>query len=205
MVPSFSEGEVQAGFTDWNDMASHDEVCKALVAKELENALVKALERAPQRDPALDLDGNTELGNAFEREDEELSADRNISSGVTVQNEQETFFSLGKNGVIEYVRTADGRFVFREGGEKLRILDEDHQEATPEKNIAGNTATPEEARLDSGEADKSQAGCSRPGICRKNRRLFRNPRKILVFMGFPDRQEWCDRTFPELGWPCSGS
>ncbi len=83
-----------------------------------------------------------------------VANDRNISSGVTVQNEQETFFSLGKNGVNEYVRTADGRFVLREGGEKLRVLNDDHQGATPEKNIAGNTATPEEARVDSGEAEQ---------------------------------------------------
>jgi Large polyvalent protein-associated domain 7 len=66
-----------------------------------------------------------------------------------VQNEKETFFSLGKNGVNEYVRAADGRFVLREGGEKLRVLNDDHQEATPEKNT-----TPEEARVDSGEAEQ---------------------------------------------------
>jgi hypothetical protein len=42
--------------------------------------------------------------------------------------------------------------VVREGGEKP--LNEDHQGATPEKNIAGNTATPEEARVDSGEAEQ---------------------------------------------------
>src|SRR6266436_7675663 len=139
MAPSFSEEEVQAGFTDWNDMASHDEVRAALVAKELENALVKALERARHRDPALDVDGNTEL---VEREHEEPSADQNISSGVTGHNEQEIFFSLGKNGVIEHIRTADGRFVVREGGEKPRILNEDHQGATPQ-----------EARVDSGDAE----------------------------------------------------
>ena len=127
---------------------------KELVAKELGNALVKALECARHRDPALDVDGNTELENASEREDEEPSADQNISPGVTVQNGQKIFFSLGENGVNEYVRTADGRFVLREGGEKLRILNEDHQGATPEKKIAGNTATPEEARVDSGEAEQ---------------------------------------------------
>jgi Large polyvalent protein-associated domain 7 len=44
--------------------------------------------------------------------------------------------------------------VLREGGEKLRVLNEDHQGATPEKNIAGKTATPEEARVDSGEAEQ---------------------------------------------------
>ena len=51
MAPSFSEEEVQGEFTDWNDMASQDEVRAALVAKELENALVKALERARHRIP----------------------------------------------------------------------------------------------------------------------------------------------------------
>src|ERR1700751_2773443 len=71
-----------------------------------------------------------------------------------MHNEQETFFSLGKNGVIEHIRTADGRFVLREGGEKLRILNEDHQGSTPEKNIACNTATPQEARVDSGDAEQ---------------------------------------------------
>src|SRR4029077_13006662 len=46
MAPSFSEEELEAGFSDWNDLASHDEVRAALVAKELGAALVKALERA---------------------------------------------------------------------------------------------------------------------------------------------------------------
>jgi hypothetical protein len=71
-----------------------------------------------------------------------------------VQNEKETFFSLGKNGVNEYVRTADGRFVLREGDEKLRVLNDDHQGARPERNIAGKTATPEEGGVDSGEAEQ---------------------------------------------------
>jgi hypothetical protein len=78
----------------------------------------------------------------------------NISSGVNVQNEQEIFFSLGKNGLNEHVWTTDGRFVLRKGGEELQILNEDHQGATPEKNISGNTATPEGARADSGEAEQ---------------------------------------------------
>jgi conjugative relaxase-like TrwC/TraI family protein len=154
MAPSFSEEELEAGFSDWNDLASHDEVRKGLVAKELENALVKALERARHSDPVLNVDGNTELENASEREDEEPSADQNVSSGVTVQKKQEIFFSIGKNGPEEYLRTANGRFVPREGGEKLRILNEDHQGATPEKNIADNTAPPEEARIDSGDAEQ---------------------------------------------------
>jgi hypothetical protein len=88
-------------------------------------------------------------GDVFDRKNEASGNDQNISSGETGHNEQETFFSLGKNGVNEYVRTADGRFVLRESGEKLRVLNEDHQGATPEKNT-----TPEEARVDSGEAEQ---------------------------------------------------
>ena len=42
MAPSFSEEELEAGFSDWNDLASHDEVRKGLVAKELGQALQKA-------------------------------------------------------------------------------------------------------------------------------------------------------------------
>src|SRR6266478_6265592 len=186
MAPSFSEEEVQAGCTDWSDMASHDEVRAALVTKELESALVKALERAPHRDPALDVDGNTELENASEREDEEPSADQNISSGVTVQNEQKVFFSLGKNGVNEYVRTADGRFVLRDGGEKLRILNEDHQGATPEKNIAGNTATPEEARVDSGEAEQEPGWVLASGDVQKEQKAVPQPEKDPRSRGRPN-------------------
>ena len=206
MAPSFSEEEVQAGFTDWNDMASHDEVRAALVAKELENALVKALERARHRDPALDVDGNTELENASEREDEEPSADQNTSSGVTMQNEQEIFFSLGKNGVIEHIRTADGRFVVREGGEKPRILNEDHQGATPEKNIAGNTATLEEARVDSGRGrTRARLGAVVRGSAEGTEACSATRERSSFSVGFPDRQNWRDRTFPELGWSCRGS
>ena len=148
------------------------------------------MERALHRDPALDVDGNTELENASEREDEELSADRNISSGVTVQNEQEIFFSLGKNGVNEYVRTADGRFVLREGGEKP--LNEDHQGATPEKNIAGNTATPEEARVDS-RAEQEPGWVLSSGDLQKEQKPVPPTRQRSSFsVGFPDRQKWRD-------------
>ena len=62
MAPSFSEEELEAGFSDWNDLASHDEVRKGLVAKELEQALQKAFAlQAVHQDPAQDVDGNTEL------------------------------------------------------------------------------------------------------------------------------------------------
>jgi hypothetical protein len=38
----FFRRELEAGFSDWNDLASHDEVRKDLVAKELGQALQKA-------------------------------------------------------------------------------------------------------------------------------------------------------------------
>jgi hypothetical protein len=67
---------------------------------------------------------------------------QNISSGVNVQNEQEIFFSLGKNGVNEHVRTADGRFVLREVGEKLGILNEDlNSRGLESQDIQGSAAS----------------------------------------------------------------
>src|SRR4029077_10746007 len=89
-----------------------------------------------------------------------------VSSGVTLRNEKETFFSLGKNGVNEYVRAADGRFVLREDGEKLRVLTDDYQEATPEKNT-----TPEEARVDSGEAEQEPDWVFSSGDLRKEQTI----------------------------------
>src|SRR5271165_4244048 len=166
MAPSFSEEELEAGFSDWNDLASHDEVRKGLVAKELGQALQKAFALQDLHQSSAPGTGE-DHGNAFDRENEARANDRNISSGVTVQNEQETFFSLGKNGVNEYVRTADGRFVLREGGEKLGILNDDHQGATPEKNIAGKTATPEEARVNYGEAEQEPGWVLSSGDLRK--------------------------------------
>src|SRR5258705_4199217 len=126
------------------------------VAKELEQALQKAF--ALQDVHQSSVPGTEEdHGDAFDRENEAQASDQNVSSGVTLQKEKEPSFSLGKNGVNEYVRAADGRFVLREDGEKLRFLNDDYQEATPEKNIAGKTATPEEARVDSGE-DEQEPG-----------------------------------------------
>jgi phage/plasmid primase-like uncharacterized protein len=126
MAPSFSQEEIEAGFSDWNDLASHDEVRKASVSKELAQALQKAFtlqdvlarHSAHQSSvPSTEEDHD----DASERENEARANDQNISSGVTVQNEQEIFFSLGKNGVNEHVRTTDGRFVVGEPGEKLGI------------------------------------------------------------------------------------
>ena len=171
MAPSFSEEELEAGFSDWNDLASHDEVRKGLVAKELEQALQKAFALQDVHQSSVPGTGE-DHGDAFDRENEARANDQNISSGVTVQNEQEIFFSLGKNGVNEYVRTADGRFVLREGDEKLRILNEDHQGATPEKNIAGNTATPEEARVDSGEAEQEPGWVLSSGDPQEEQKTF---------------------------------
>src|SRR4029077_3286154 len=108
---------------------------------------------------------------------EEPSADQNISSGVTGHNEQKVFFSLGENGVIEYVRSADGRFVVRDGGEKPRILNEDHQGTTPEKNIAGNTATPQEARVDSGDAEQEPGWVLSSGDLQKEQKPVPQPEK----------------------------
>ena len=182
MAPSFSEEEFEAGFSDWNDLATHDEVRKGLVAKELEQALQKAFALQDVHQSSVTGTGE-DHGDAFDRENEAKTNDQNIPSGVTVQNEQKVFFSLGKNGVNQYVRTTDGRFVLREGDEKLRILNQDHQGATPEKNIAGNTATPEEARVDSGEAEQEPGWVLSSGDLKENRRLFRQPRKILVLSG----------------------
>ena len=42
MAPSFSEEELENGLSDWNDLATHNEGRKDLVAKELERALQKA-------------------------------------------------------------------------------------------------------------------------------------------------------------------
>jgi hypothetical protein len=82
------------------------------------------------------------------------------------------FFSLGKNGVNEYVRTANGRFVLREGGENLRILNDDFQEATPEKNT-----TPEEARGDSGEAEQEPGWVLSSGDLQKEEKPVPQPEK----------------------------
>jgi Large polyvalent protein-associated domain 7 len=154
MAPSFSEEELEAGFSDWNDLATHDEMRKGLIAKELEQALQKAF--ALQDVHQSSVPGTEEdHGDAFDRENEAQANDQNVSSGVTLQNEKETFFSLGKNGVNEYVRTTDGRFVLRESDEKLQVLNDDHQRATtPEKNIAGKTTSPEEDGVDYGETEQ---------------------------------------------------
>jgi phage/plasmid primase-like uncharacterized protein len=109
MAPSFSAEELEAGFSDWNDLASHDEVRKGLVVKELEQALQKAFALQDVHQSSVPGTGD-DHGDAFDRGNEAPGNDQNISSGVTVQNEQKVFFSLGKNGVNEYVRTTDGRF-----------------------------------------------------------------------------------------------
>ena len=145
MAPSFSEEELEAGFSDWNDLATHDEVRKGLVAKELEQALQKAF--ALQDVHQSSVPGTEEdHGDAFDLENEARANDQNISSGVNMQNEQKVFFSLAKNGVDEYVRTTDGRFMLSDSNQKLRILNEDHEGATPE-NIAQHGNAGRAARL----------------------------------------------------------
>ncbi len=160
MAPSFSEEELEAGFSDWNDLASHDEVRKGLVAKELGQALQKAfaLQDALARHVATAHEpsgpSTEEHDDAFDRENEVRANDQNISSGVNndqddekpgwvlssgdLQKEQKPFppidkdprsqwdFQIGKNGVIEHFRTQDGRVAVRETGDKIQILDQDH-------------------------------------------------------------------------------
>ena len=157
MAPSFSEEELEAGFSDWNDLASHDEVRKGLVAKELEQALQKAFALQDVHQSSVPGTGE-DHGDAFDREHEARANDQNISSGVNTagdydeeetqaalvlssgdpQKEQKTFppidkdprsqwdFRIGKNGVIEHFRSEDGRVAVRETGDKIEILDQDH-------------------------------------------------------------------------------
>jgi len=91
---------------------------------------------------------------AFDRENEVRANDRNISSGVNNDQDDEEpgwvfssgdlqkelkpvpaiekdprsqwDFQIGKNGVIEHFRTQDGRVAVRETGDKIQILDQDH-------------------------------------------------------------------------------
>src|SRR6266436_6129012 len=81
MAPSFSEEELEAGFSDWNDLASHDERRKGLVAKELEQALQKAFALQDVHQSSVPGAGE-DHGNAFDREHEARANDQNISSGV---------------------------------------------------------------------------------------------------------------------------
>src|ERR1700694_2939451 len=77
MAPSFSEEEFEAGFSDWNDLATHDEVRKGLVAKEPEQALQKAF--ALQDVHQFSVPGAGEdHGDAFDREHEARANDQNI-------------------------------------------------------------------------------------------------------------------------------
>ena len=161
MAPSFSEEELEAGFSDWNDLASHDEVRKGLIAKELGQALQKAfaLQDVLARHLASAHQSSVpsteeEDDDAFDRENEVRANDQNISSGVNndqddekpgwvlssgdLQKEQKPVpaiekdprsqwdFRIGKNGVIEHFRSSDGRVAVRETGDKIEILDQDH-------------------------------------------------------------------------------
>ena len=148
MAPSFSEEELEAGFSDWNDLASHDEVRKGLVAKELEQALQKAcaLQDVHQssisgtvEDHENDQNISSGVNPAGDHDEEETQAAWSLSSGDP-QKEQKTVppidkdprsqwdFRIGKNGVIEHFRTedGDGRVAVRETGDKIEILDQDH-------------------------------------------------------------------------------
>src|SRR5208337_2270881 len=100
MVPRFSDEEIQAGMTDFNDLTSHDEVRKGLVAQELEQALAKAfalqevLARSQQVEAA-----PAPAQSSAETEHEEGTPDQNISSGVDTgsnidQAEEEPLWEL---------------------------------------------------------------------------------------------------------------
>jgi hypothetical protein len=77
MAPSFSQEELEAGFSDWNDLATHDEGRKDLVAKELEQALQKAFALHDVLQPSV---SGTE---------EDHANDQNISSGVNTAGDHE--------------------------------------------------------------------------------------------------------------------
>src|ERR1700747_3169685 len=81
MAPSFSEEELEAGFSDWNDLVSHDEGGKGLVARELEQALQKAFVLQDVHQSSVPGTGE-DHGDAFDRENEARASDQNISSGV---------------------------------------------------------------------------------------------------------------------------
>jgi len=77
------------------------------------------------------------VNTAGDYDEEETQAALVLSSGDP-QKEQKTFppidkdprsqwdFRIGKNGVIEHFRTEDGRVAVRETGDKIEILDQDH-------------------------------------------------------------------------------
>jgi hypothetical protein len=47
-------------------------------------------------------------------------------------------FRIGKNGVIEHFRTQDGRVAVRETGDKIQILDQDHDSLALSRNWRHN-------------------------------------------------------------------
>jgi len=77
------------------------------------------------------------VNTAGDHDEEETQAALVLSSGEP-QKEQKTFppidkdprsqwdFRIGKNGVIEHFRTEDGHVAVRETGDKIEILDQDH-------------------------------------------------------------------------------
>ena len=96
MAPSFSAEELEAGFSDWNDLASHDEVRKGQVAKELEQALQKAFALQDVRQSSVPGTGEYH-GDTFDRKNEARTNDKNISSGVNTArdyDEEETQAAL---------------------------------------------------------------------------------------------------------------
>jgi hypothetical protein len=102
---------------------------------------------------------------AFDLENEARANDQNISSGVNndqddeepgwvvasgdLQKEQKPVpaiekdprsqwdFRIGKTGVIEHFRTQDGRVGVRETGDKIQIVDQDHDSLALEQLAGG--------------------------------------------------------------------
>jgi hypothetical protein len=145
MAPSFSAEELEAGFSDWNDLATHDEGRKDLVAKELEQALQKAFALQSTHQSSVSGTGKDHGNNqnissgvntAGDHDEEETQAAWSLSSGDLHEEQNippidrdprsQWDFRIGTNGVIEHFRTDDGRVAVRETGDKIEILDQDH-------------------------------------------------------------------------------
>ena len=87
--------------------------------------------------PVTDQNISSGVNTAGDHDEEETQAAWSLSSGDP-QKEQKTVppidkdprsqwdFRIGKNGVIEHFRTEDGRVAVRETGDKIEILDQDH-------------------------------------------------------------------------------
>jgi hypothetical protein len=143
-----SQGEIIG--SDWNDVA-----VLAGRAAEIGPALGEAVETALQeahKRPQNNVDGSDRQPNDEQAGEENISSGVTTSSNNDhedvepvwafgpgdLQKEQKTFppidkdprsqwdFRIDKNGVIEHFRTQDGRVAVRETGDKIHIIDQDH-------------------------------------------------------------------------------